>query len=940
VARNIVIRGARQNNLKNVDLEIRQNALTVLTGPSGSGKSSLAFDTLFSEGQRRFVESQSTYVRQFLNRLDKPDVDAIEGLCPTLAVQSRNAARTSRSTVGTVTEIYDYLRLLFAKIGDLHCPDCGKPVRALGIDEMVDRAIAEFNGAKAYVLTPLEISPKLGPDVLRDLVRAHGFSYILSAGDVIDLETCTEDDLENAIARARKKAHADENGSGRLHIVVDRIKVEASKHSRLADSLETAMRHGGAYCAVRGMDGGELLFSPRPECRDCGRAVPPPSPHELSFNNPLGACPECKGFGDVYEVDMDLVIPDPGMTLRQGAIACWRGAKIQRYVRRMFARGEDELGVRLDVPYKDLTDQEKQRIYLGHGHLYGIKDFFDEISRKTYKASNRFMLGRFRSLHRCPECAGARLNRRARSVKISGMDIAEVGSMSLSDTLALVQSLHLPAHQEEIVRIPLREILSRTKYLVDIGLGYLTLWRMSRTLSGGEMQRIHLAAALGSRLTGTLTILDEPTVGLHPRDTDRLIRVLKDIRDVGNTVLVVEHDMQVMRAADRLIDMGPGPGQAGGEVVYSGTLKACISKSQSLTAQYLRGEKTVGGRRQIPGEPAQWLTIRGARQHNLQNIDAAFPLNRLSCVTGVSGSGKSSLIIDVLHPYLARRTGAATDIRPGDCDSVENWDSFSAVEMLGQDPIGRTPRANPASFIDVLTPIRTLFAGSPEAKMRHAAPGLFSFNSPLGRCEECEGTGCIKIEMQFLADIYVQCESCEGSRYKPEVLKIHFRDKTIADVLAMTGAEAASFFFDQPRVLSRLQPLLDVGLGYLRLGQPLNTLSAGEAQRLKIAAELGTKKKGDILFLFDEPTMGLHPGEVQTFLECADRLLERNHTVIVIEHNMDVIANADYILDLGPEGGAAGGRIVAAGAPAQIAAARKSCTGKFLKQYMKDNKKN
>jgi excinuclease ABC subunit A len=936
-ARNIVIRGARQNNLKNVDLEIRQNALTVLTGPSGSGKSSLAFDTLFSEGQRRFVESQSTYVRQFLNRLDKPDVDAIEGLCPTLAVQSRNAARTARSTVGTVTEIYDYLRLLFAKTGDLHCPDCGMPVRALSVDEMVDRALERFGGGRAFVLSPLEISPKLGPDVLRDLVRAHGFSYILSGGVLIDLETCPEDELEAAIARARKKAHEGGNGASRLHIVVDRTTVSAARRARLADSIETALRQGGAYCAVRGEDGEQLLFSPRAECLDCARPVPPPTPHELSFNNPLGACPECKGFGDVYEIDMDLVIPDPGLSLRQGAIACWRGAKIQRYVRRMHARGEQELGVRLDVPYRDLSDEEKQRVYFGHGHLYGIKDFFDEITRKSYKASNRFMLGRYRSLRPCPECGGTRLNRRARSVKINGLDIAQAGAMPLSELLEFARALTLPAHLADIVKIPMREILSRTQYLVDIGLGYLTLWRLSRTLSGGEMQRIHLAAALGSRLTGTLTILDEPTVGLHPRDTERLIRVLHDIRDTGNTVLVVEHDMQVMRAADRIIDMGPGPGQAGGEAVFSGTLKACVTKSQSLTAQYLRGERSVGGRAPRPGEPREWITIRGARQNNLQSVDAAFPVNRLSCVTGVSGSGKSSLIIDVLYPYVARRTGAATDIRPGDCDTVDNWRVFHSVEMVGQDPIGRTPRANPASFMDILAPIRALFAATPEAKARRIAPGLFSFNSPMGRCEECEGAGFIKIEMQFLADIFVQCEACGGTRYKPEALSIAFRGKTIAEVLALTGAEAASFFFDQPGVLNRLQPLLDVGLGYLRLGQPLNTLSAGEAQRLKIASELGSRARGHILFLFDEPTMGLHPGEVQTFLECADRLLDKGHTVIVIEHNLDVIANADYILDLGPEGGRDGGRIVASGTPAQIAAARKSWTGKFLKQYLMSN---
>ena len=932
-----MIRGARQNNLKNIDLTIRQNELTVLTGPSGSGKSSLAFDTLFAEGQRRFVESQTTYVRQFLNRLDKPDVDAIEGLCPTLAVQSRNSARTARSTVGTVTEIYDYLRLVFSKIGDLHCPDCGEPVRALGVDEMVDAVLAQFQGEKAYVLAPLEISPKLGPDVLRDLVRAHGFSYILAGAELVDLETCDDAALEAALSAAREQKPENGNGAaGLLHIVVDRIKTAARSRARLADSIETALRQGTGACRVQGMDGGALDLRQDPVCTHCDKPVERPSPHRLSFNNPLGACPACSGFGDTYVIDMDLVVPDPSKSLRQGAIACWNGVKIRRYVKRMHALGEDVLGVRLDVPYEDLTDEEKQRVFYGHGELYGIKTFFDEISRKSYKIGNRFMLQRYRSLRPCPDCGGSRLNKVALSVRLNGHTIHDLGAMPLSGLLPFMEALDVPEHAREIIKIPMREILSRTRYLVEIGLGYLTLWRLSRTLSGGEMQRIHLAGALGSRLTGTLTILDEPTVGLHPRDTDRLIKVLHDIRDTGNTVLVVEHDMQVMRGADRVMDMGPGPGHDGGQVVFHGPLDTFLKDSQSLTAQYLRGERTVSRRTEQLLEPDDWLTVRGARQHNLGNIDAAFPMGRFSCVTGVSGSGKSTLVCDVLYPYMARRLNETADLRQGDCDRVDNWNMFTAVEMVGQDPIGRTPRANPATYIDVMTPIRKLFATTPEAKLRRVAPGLFSFNSPAGRCPQCEGTGFIKIDMQFLADIYVTCEECHGARFKPETLKYKYREKTIADVLALTVDQARAFFHDTAAVVRRLDPLQDVGLGYLRLGQPLNTLSAGEAQRLKIASELASGARGRVLFLFDEPTMGLHPGEVDRFLECVDRLVERGHTVIVIEHNLDVIAAADHVLDLGPEGGADGGRIVCSGPPQKLLRSRKSHTAKFLKQYLKE----
>jgi excinuclease ABC subunit A len=932
----IEIKGARQNNLKNVSLDIEHDRLTVFTGVSGSGKTSLVFDTLFAEGQRRFVESQSTYARQFMQRLDKPDVDSIEGLRPTIAVRAKNAYKTSRSTVGTVTEIYDHLRLVFAKVGSLHCPECGDPVRAAGIDEIIAAAGAAFEGEQAYVLAPLEASEKMTPALLREMVRARGYSYIMADAELIDLETADDAAMKRALGSNGKKSGAGECG---LYIAVDRLAAGARKKRRLADSIETALREGGGAFKLRSAGGKEKTFSVRQQCLKCGIEVARPSPQQLSFNSAVGACPNCRGFGDTYEIDMDAVVPDKTKTLREGALECWNTKGIRRYVIKMFNKSEDELGVRPDVPFNKLTPLEIERLMKGHGVLYGLEPFFERMKQKSYKLSNRYFLMRYRALQRCPECGGTRLNRIASTVRLAGKTIAEVGMMPLSEVADFFQKLDIAKSERETVKIPLREIASRTQYLKEIGLGYLTLWRPSRTLSGGEMQRIHLASHLGSRLTGTLYALDEPTVGLHPRDTERLVRVLEDLRDIGNTVLVVEHDMQVVRECDRVVDIGPGAGERGGEIVFNGTVADFIGGGDTLTADYLTGRKKVSDlrRARASGAPRGFFTVRKASHNNLKDIDAAFPIGRFTCVTGVSGSGKSTLVCDILHPWIARRLGLH-DGPVGACGGVDNWQSFKFVEMSGQEPIGHNPRANALTYMEAFSQIRAMLAATGEARRRGLGPGAFSFNVAEGRCPKCEGSGVLEIDMQFLADVAVVCDTCNGSRYQPHVLEVTLRDKNITDIFAMTVSEAMAFFRDQKKLSRKFFILEEVGLGYLRLGQPLSTLSGGEAQRLKIARELDNVRKGAGLYIFDEPTMGLHPDEVGRFLRCVDRLIAEGHSVVVIEHNLDVVAQADHIIDLGPGGGGEGGRVVAQGAPEKIANVKDSVTGAFLKKHISGNK--
>lgn len=934
--RYIDIRGARQNNLKSVSLKIKHNCVTAITGVSGSGKSSLAFDTIFAEGQRRFVESQSTYARQFLERLDKPDVDHIEGLCPTIAVQSKNTYKSARSTVGTVTEVYDYLRLVFAKIGDLHCVECGSPVKPSTVDEMVAVVLAAADGEKAYVLTPLEISEMMTPALLKDMVRARGYSYIMAGSELIDLETAQDKKMESAV-RQHGKGNGGVFDTG-LFIVVDRLSLSSRKKSRIVDSFETAMKESGGIFKVRTVDGIEVVLTARAQCSACGLEVKRPAPQELSFNSPLGACPHCKGFGDVYEIDMDAIVPDRSKSLREGALTCWESSGIKKYTREMFKKPASKLGVRPDVPFSELTPVELERIMKGYEDLYGLEEFFERMKEKSYKISNRYFLSRYRSLNRCPNCNGTRLNPRALSTKLDGLSIAELGMLPVEEMNDFFESFDPGSSRAQMVKLPLSEIISRTRYLKEIGLGYISMWRMSRTLSGGEMQRIHLAGYLGSRLTGTLYVLDEPTVGLHPRDTDRLVQVLEDLRDLGNTIIIVEHDMQVVDRADRVVEMGPGPGDRGGEIVFEGLIKDFRKCKGSLTADYLTGRRSVADfKRKQMGTPSAFITVSGATHNNLKNIDASFPVNRFSCVTGVSGSGKSSLICDVLYPHAAMMLNGE-NISRGACLCLENIELFNFTEMMGQDPIGKNSRANPLTYVDLFSPIRQMFAATQEARRRGLAAGAFSFNTQDGRCPKCEGSGAIQIDMQFLADIYVKCDECEGSRYQPQVLEVLLRDKSIADIMNLTVHEALVFFNDSTPLVKKLSTLDEVGLGYIRIGQSLSTLSAGEGQRLKIAKELISASRGTGLFMFDEPTMGLHPNEVAAFLMCVDRLISEGHTVIVIEHNLDVIAQADFVMDLGPEGGDAGGQIVAQGTPSKIAATKKSITGKFLKEYLRKNK--
>ncbi len=894
--------------------------MTVVTGPGGSGKSSLAFDTLFAEGQRRFVESQSTYARQFLQRLDKPDVDVIEGLRPTVAVQSRNSHKSSRSTVGTVTEIYDYLRLIYAKIGDLHCPECGKPVRAATIDEMTAEAVTHLDGAKGMVLAPLQVVSAPSFEAAIEGVRARGYSYAIIGGAIHALDS---DTLPQPA------------GDGEIYVVIDRLAFSKTRRARIADSIESALKEGMGECVIADASGAPLKrFSMVSRCLDCGVSVSRPTPQHLSFNSALGACPECKGFGDTYDIDLDLVIPDRSKTLRGGAIECWETPGIRRYSHKMFAKSAEELGVRPDVPVSQLTEAEFDLLLHGRGELYGIYQFFDEVKAKSYKPSNRFTLMRYRTLRQCHVCGGTRLSREARSVKLRGLDIAELGRMPVSEVADFFRNLKLSPRDAKLVQLPLREISGRTGYLCETGLGYISLWRMSRTLSGGEMQRIHLASYLGSRLTGTMYVLDEPTVGLHPRDTDRLVSVLRDLRDLGNTIVVVEHDLQVIRQADHIIDMGPGSGAAGGSVVYEGDAKRFETAPPTLTSDYMAGRKKVFGRRRDAMSAGdEWFGIKGACENNLKNIDAMFPAGRFTCVTGVSGSGKSTLVCDILYPAVARRTGAEA-VRCGSFRAATGLEAFDFAELMGQETIARNPRANPMTFLELFGAVRTIFANTQDARRMGLGPGAFSFNSAEGRCPKCEGAGWISIDMQFLADINVKCDECDGSRYKPHIHHVRHNGKTIVEVLEMTPGEAMQFFSDRRSIVSKLATLDEVGLGYLRLGQPVSTLSSGEAQRLKIAHELNSTARGRGLFVFDEPTMGLHIDEVSRFLRSVDRLLAAGHTVVVIEHNLDVIAQADHIIDLGPDGGSAGGMIVAQGTVEDVTGCADSVTGRFLRDMV------
>ncbi|MGQ9511745.1 excinuclease ABC subunit UvrA [Thermodesulfitimonas sp.] len=930
----IIVRGARVHNLKNITVSIPRNKLTVITGLSGSGKSSLAFDTIYAEGQRRYVESLSAYARQFLGQMDKPDVDGIEGLSPAISIDQKSTSHNPRSTVGTVTEIYDYLRLLFARIGQPHCPQCGLPIRQQAVSQMVDRLLALPEGTRVYILAPV-IRGKKGEHA-RVLEEAHrqGFVRARVDGTIYEL--------------GEGEIHLDKNKKHNIEIVVDRVVIKPDIASRLADSLETALELADGLAVAAVVDGEEILFSSKFACPDCGISLPELSPRLFSFNSPYGACPACTGLGALLEVDPELVV-EPGKTLEEGAVAGWSYYSSQFYLLEGLAR---HYGFPLDIPYERLAPEHQAVILYGTGgervrFVYrdlagrrreyaapfdGVIGYLTKRYQETTSDYVKAEIERMMRPRLCKACGGTRLRPEALAVKVGGKAIHAVTALSVSEALTFFEELQLGPREEAIARQVLKEIKARLGFLVNVGLDYLTLDRAANTLSGGEAQRIRLATQIGSGLMGVIYILDEPSIGLHPRDQSRLLAMLKRLRDLGNTVIVVEHDTETILNADYVIDIGPGAGAHGGTVVAAGPPTEIMRHPASLTGQYLSGRKAipVRSRRRPTG---RWLKVIGAAAHNLKEIDVAFPVGLFVCVTGVSGSGKSTLVNDILYRALARELHGAREL-PGAYRRLEGLEHVDKVINVDQSPIGRTPRSNPATYTGVLTDIRELFALLPEARVRGYKPGRFSFNVPGGRCEACRGDGIVKIEMHFLPDVYIPCEVCKGQRYNRETLAVKFRGKSIAEVLDMTVDEALEFFAAFPKIYRRLKTLQDVGLGYIKLGQPATTLSGGEAQRMKLAAELSRRATGRTVYILDEPTTGLHFADIAKLLDVLHRLVDAGNTVIVIEHNLDVIKTADYIIDLGPEGGARGGRVVAAGTPEEVAAVPESYTGRYLARVL------
>ncbi|MGA9365600.1 MAG: excinuclease ABC subunit UvrA [Bacteroidota bacterium] len=928
--RSIIIRGARVHNLKNINLDLPRNKLIVFTGVSGSGKSSLAFDTIYAEGQRRYVESLSAYARQFLERMDRPDVDLIQGISPAMAIEQKTNVRNPRSTVGTTTEIYDYLRLLFARIGETRCMNCGNLVRRDSVRTVLQRvkevaAATPSKELKLYVLFPLHDHPNRTVAQELENLKKRGFFRLVVGDELIDLTS-------SKYQGKTKKG---------VHVLVDRIIVRGEEaEKRLADSVEMAFNEGEGYVVLKVLETGEeLKFNNKFECSQCGFKYEEPEPRLFSFNNPYGACPKCQGFGRSVGIDLDLVVPNREKTIREGAIQPWNFPRWRENLHDLM-RVAGEAGVRVDVPFRVLTDDELKVLMDGYEGFDGLIEFFKYIERKSYKIHYRVFLSRYRGYTTCDACNGGRLRPEALSVFVGGKNIRDVVQMSIADADGFFKRLQLTAFQQEVAKRILDELQKRLKYLVEVGIGYLTLDRLSSTLSGGEAQRINLATSLGSSLVGSVYILDEPSIGLHPRDNSKLINILRSLRDVGNTVIVVEHDADMMKASDLIVDLGPRAGEHGGEIIIKGDLSEVLKDEDSLTGKYLSGALSIPipvSRRRGNGNA---IVIRGAAEHNLKRIDVRIPLNVFVCVTGVSGSGKSTLIHEIFYGALKKQKGGY-DGKVGKFAKLEGAEYVDAVELVDQSPIGRTPRSNPITYIKAFDLIRDLFASTQQSKIRGFKPGHFSFNVPGGRCETCEGDGFQKVEMQFLADLYIKCDVCKGKRYKSEVLDIHYRGKNIDEVLNLTVTEAIAFFQGDPRArrtATRLKVLDEVGLGYLRLGQSATTLSGGEAQRVKLAAHLAAQEKeGHTLFIFDEPTTGLHFDDIAKLLRCFDALIEAGNTIVTIEHNMDVIKCADYLIDLGPEGGEEGGYVVASGTPDQVAKSSKSHTGRFLRAYLRNS---
>ncbi len=919
----IQIKGARVNNLKNIDVDIPKNKLVVITGMSGSGKSSLAFDTLYAEGQRRYVESLSSYARQFMGRMHKPEVDFIKGIAPAIAIEQKVITSNPRSTVGTSTEIYDYLKLLYARIGKTFSPISGKQVTKDSVSSIIDKLMAYPEDSTATIFAHL--SPLNGRKLKEELsiLLQKGFVRVFFEGKIQKIESILEDEtIENRDFQA-----------GEVEIVVDRIKLDHQDetNSRIADSLQTAFFEGKGECYVD-IDGEKHHYSDKFELD--GMTFEEPTPNFFSFNNPYGACKRCEGYGKVIGIDRDLVIPDKSKSVYDGAIAPWRGEKMGLWLDKLVRNA-----LKFDFPihraYADLTPEQQELLWTGNTYFNGLNAFFEDLEQHTYKIQYRVMLSRYRGKTDCPECKSSRLRKDASYVKINGKSITDIVLLPLDEALSFFQHLELSTHEQVIARRLLAEIISRIQFLCDVGLSYLTLNRLSNTLSGGESQRINLATSLGSSLVGSIYVLDEPSIGLHPRDTQRLIGVLQSLRDVGNTVIVVEHEQEMMEAADYLVDIGPEAGVNGGELVFAGTYEAILKDKKSLTGKYLNGEMTIP----TPEFRRKWtdtIKVKGARENNLQGIDVAFPLHVFTVVTGVSGSGKTSLVKRILYPALQKAIGNYSGEQTGLFDALEgDLHAVEQVELIDQNPIGRSSRSNPVTYVKGWDEIRALYAALPAAKAGGLKPAAFSFNVEGGRCDICQGDGEVKIEMQFMADIVLPCEACGGKRFKQHVLDVTYKEKSVSDILELSVDEAIVFFHDQPKILSKIKPLQDVGLGYVKLGQPSSTLSGGEAQRIKLASFLikGNNSK-KTLFIFDEPTTGLHFHDIHKLIKAFDALIALGNSILVIEHNMEMIKTADWVIDIGPEGGNKGGKVVFEGTPEDLVGCNESYTGKFLKNHL------
>ncbi len=936
----IIVRGARENNLKNIDVRIPRNELVVFTGLSGSGKSSLAFDTLYAEGQRRYVESLSSYARMFLGQMEKPDVDSIENLSPAISIDQKTTSKNPRSTVGTITEIYDYFRLLFANIGIPHCPKCGKEINQQSIDQIVDRILSVGTGVKAQILAPVIRGRKGEYQKLLEDARKSGFVRVIVDGIMYELS---------------EKIPMDKNKKHNIEIVVDRIVIKPEARGRIADSCETASKLANGLVLLDIIDGENLLFSQKYACPDHDVTIEELVPRLFSFNNPFGACPKCSGLGSLLEIDPYLVMPDNSLSIKEGAIKApgWNVADDDSIAMMYFTAIAKEYKISLDTPVKDLPKEVVDIFLYGAGlkefklerrfgsrvevyrHTFeGVVRNLERRYKETTSDYSRWDIERYMSHVPCPECKGKRLNPMALGVTVGDKNIHELCEMPINKLFEFMNSVELTERQKTIAGQVLKEIKERLGFLVSVGLEYLTLSRSSATLSGGEAQRIRLATQIGSSLMGVIYILDEPSIGLHQKDNQKLLNSLMRLRDLGNSLIVVEHDEETIRSADHIVDIGPGAGVHGGDVVAQGTVDDIIACEKSITGQYLSGKKFIPVPKFRRKGNGKFLTVKGAKENNLKNLDVKFPLGEFVCITGVSGSGKSSLINEILYKTLATELNGAQKLRAGKCDGIEGIEHLDKVIDIDQSPIGRTPRSNPATYTGLFSDIRAVFASLPEAKQRGFGPGRFSFNVKGGRCESCEGDGILKIEMHFLPDIYVPCEVCKGKRYNRETLQVKYKGKSIADVLDMTVEEGLEFFENHPKIRKKLQTLFDVGLGYIKIGQPSTQLSGGEAQRVKLATELSKKSTGKTIYILDEPTTGLHTADVHKLSEILQKFVDGGNTVVVIEHNLDIIKIADHIIDLGPDGGVGGGLIVAQGTPEEVAKCKKSYTGAFLKDIL------